>query len=219
MKKQFEAVLWDFDGVIVDSERLWLESAPIFYEQQVGHNISQEAQERFVGGSLRNAWTILSQEHGLASSFEKFEKECVEFAIHEMYPHVQLIPNALDAILFLQKNNVPQAIGTSGHRGWFNPTFERLELSQFFDTVVASEDVNGIGKPKPDIFLRCAELLKISPEKCLVIEDSTNGCIAGKMAGATVWGFRNGWNDTQDLSMADWEFDSFRDMVKNLQKK
>ncbi len=215
----FDAVVWDFDGVIVDSEKLWLEAAPKFYEQQIGKNISPEAQEKFVGGSLRNAWNILSQEYGLSASFEKFEEECVGFAIREMYPRVNLIPGVFELIKKLHLQGVPQAIGTSGHRGWFDPTFKRLKLEPFFNTVVASEDVRGVGKPAPDIFLRCAELLEVSPEKCLVIEDSRNGCLAGKAAGATVWGFRNGWNQKQDLSIADWEFSSFDVAAKNLQKK
>lgn len=215
---KFDAVLWDFDGVIVDSEKLWLRRAPEFYEQQIGKRISPSAQKKFVGGSVHNAWTILSQEHDLKSDFDTFEKECVNFAIQEMYPNVNLIPGVLDMIKYLQKLGIKQAIGTSGSRGWFDPTFERLELQPFFDTVVASEDVGGIGKPAPDIFLRCAELLKVSPKNCLVIEDSTNGCKAGKAAGAGVWGFRNGWNGEQDLSMSDWEFSSFPEAVKNLQK-
>ena len=217
MKKQFDAVLWDFDGVIVDSERLWLEAAPVFYEQQVGRQISPQQQEKFVGGSLHNAWTILSQEYGLKSDFAQFEKECVSFAIREMYPNVNLIPGVWDMIFELKSVGIQQAIGTSGHRGWFDPTFKRLKLDSLIDTVVASEDVGNKGKPAPDIFLRCAELLAVDMEKCLVIEDSTNGCRAGKTAGATVWGFWNGWNQSQDLSMADWEFSSFAEMGKKLQ--
>jgi HAD superfamily hydrolase (TIGR01509 family) len=218
MKKQFDAVLWDFDGVIVDSERLWLEAAPLFYEKQVGTRISSQQQEKFVGGSLRNAWTILFQEYGLKSDFAQFEKDCVEFAIREMYPNVNLIPGVWDTIKMLQSHGVKQAIGTSGHRGWFDPTFERLGLAEFFDIVVASEDVYGVGKPAPDIFLCCAELLQVETTKCLVIEDSANGCVAGKSAGAEVWGFRNGWNEKQDLSMADWEFSSFLEMLEKMKK-
>lgn len=217
MNNKFDAVIWDFDGVIVDSERLWLEVAPVFYEQQVGNRISPQQQEKFVGGSLHNAWTILSQEYGLKISFEQFEKECVSFAIREMYPNVNLIPGVWDMIRTLKSSGIQQAIGTSGHRGWFDPTFKRLKLDLLIDTVVASEDVGNKGKPAPDIFLRCAELLSVNIEKCLVIEDSTNGCQAGKIAGAMVWGFRNGWNQSQDLSMADWEFSSFTEMEKKLQ--
>jgi HAD superfamily hydrolase (TIGR01509 family) len=206
---QFEAVLWDFDGVIVDSEKLWLTDAPGFYEAQVGEKIPPEAQKKFVGGSLRNAWEILSKEFGYPETYDRFQEECVKFATEEMYPNVEFIPGVLATIQYLHAQGIKQAIGTSGHRGWFDPTFERLGLSEYFDTVVASDDVGGIGKPAPDIFLECANLLNAKPENCLVIEDSRNGCVAGKAAGASVWGFRNGWNDSQDLSMADWEFSDF----------
>ena len=216
MNKDFKAVLWDFDGVIVDSERLWLEAAPRFYEEQVGERICGKAQEKFVGGSLRNAWQILSADYGLKSTFEKFEEDCVGFAVSEMYPHVNLIPGVIDMIEHFREMGVKQAIGTSGHRAWFDPTFARLGLEKYFSTVVASDDVGGVGKPAPDIFLRCAELLNEDPTDCLVIEDSTNGCRAGKAAGTEVWGFRNGWNGSQDLSMADWVFDSFEKVIEGL---
>lgn len=218
MKHKFEAVLWDFDGVIVDSEKLWLESAPMFYEEQVGRKIDPKSQEKFVGGSLRNAWEILSHDYGLKSNYEKFEKDCVAFAVKEMYPNVNFIPGVLDMIKYLHETGIKQAIGTSGHRAWFDPTFERLALGEFIEIVVSSDDVGGIGKPAPDIFIRCADLLGVEPDQCLVIEDSMNGCLAGKAAGNHVWGFRNGWNHQQDLSMADWEFESFSEAVKNLQK-
>ncbi len=218
MGNKFEAILWDFDGVIVDSEKLWLGSAPKFYEEQVGKKICPTSQEKFVGGSLRNAWNILCEDYGLKSEFPQFEKECVAFAVREMYPNVNLIPGVMDMIKYCHENGITQAIGTSGHREWFDPTFARLALEEYIKTVVASDDVGGIGKPAPDIFVRCTELLDIAPEKCLVIEDSMNGCIAGKAAGTSVWGFRNGWNDSQDLSMADWEFDSFAKAIERISK-
>lgn len=207
--QKIKAVLWDFDGVVVDSEKLWLEKAPEFYEDQVDKKISPKDQERFVGGSLQNSWNILRADYGLASSYVEFEKDCVAFAVTKMYPNVNFIPGVLEMIKFLHKSGIKQAIGTSGHRAWFDPTFARLGLAEFIEIVVASDDVGGIGKPAPDIFLECAKLLEENPENCLVIEDSRNGCLAGKAAGNVVWGFRNGWNQSQDLSMADWEFDSF----------
>lgn len=216
MVNRFEAILWDFDGVIVDSEKLWLTSAPHFYEAQVGEKICPKVQEKFVGGSLRNVWNILVADYGLKSDFLQFEKECVEFAVMEMYPKVKLIPGVLDMIKHCDCVGIKQVIGTSGYREWFDPTFERLALEKYIKTVVTSDDVGGIGKPAPDIFVRCAELLNVAPEKCLVIEDSRNGCVAGKAAGTSVWGFRNGWNGSQDLSMADWEFDSFAKAIEKI---
>ncbi len=219
MENQFEAVLWDFDGVIVDSEKLWLQRAPGFYQKQVGQEICPDVQTRFVGGSLHNAWTILAEEYGLSSTFEQFETECIEFATVEMYPFCNLLPHVEDCFCALENAGIPQAIASSGHIEWVGPSAERLGIEKYFETVVTSGDVGGIGKPEPDVFLLAAKQLGADPSKCLVIEDSTNGCVAGKAAGAMVWGFRNGWNEKQDLSLADWEFDSFVEAVKNLQKR
>ena len=216
MNNEFDAILWDFDGVIVDSERLWMHQAPEFYAQQVGRKIDPVAQQKFVGGSLFRAWEILSRDYGLTSSFEQFDRECIEFAVTQMYPHCSLLSDIVSCFQFFQKNNISQAIGSSGHIDWVGPTSQRLKIDQYFDEVVTAEDVGNKGKPAPDIFLRCAELLEVDVTKCLVIEDSMNGCVAGKAAGATVWGLRNGWNQAQDLSMADWEFSSFEEMLRRV---
>lgn len=210
--ENIRAVVWDFDGVIVDSERLWLEAAPEFYRSQLGGNsLPPDQQQRLVGGSLHNAWQVL-REHGLQDDYDAFDKKCVQFAITEMYPHVNLMPGVMDTIRALQATGIRQAIGTSGRRGWFDPTFERLELAPFFDAVVASDDVDGIGKPAPDIFFRCAELIDVDPSECLVIEDSSNGVQSGLNAGMRVWGLRNGFNDGQDLSGAEREFREFAEL-------
>lgn len=209
---EFPAVIWDFDGVIVDSEKLWATEAPNFYHQ-VCPTFQEEDRHQFVGGSLKNAWQIFRDKYGVTMSYPDFKLECEDYALEKMYPHVKLSPNIWQCFEKLRENNVPQIIASSGTRRWIMPTIERLKIADFFAEIVSSDDTNGRGKPFPDVFLLAAEKLAVNPAKSLIIEDSANGVKAGKIAGATVYGYQNGHNYDQDLSEADFLFSDFLDIL------
>ena len=210
MKKitEFEAILWDFDGVIVDSEKLWAKEAPKFYAQVCPH-FDPKDMHQFVGGSLKNAWGIFRGKYNLAMDYPEFKIKCEDFALENVYKYANLSPNVRKCFEILRENNIPQAIATSGTRRWVESTVDKLEIREFFDTIVSTDDTDGRGKPFPDVFLLAAERLGVNPAKSLIIEDSTNGIKAGKIAGATVYGYQNGYNHTQDLSEADFLFSDF----------
>jgi HAD superfamily hydrolase (TIGR01509 family) len=214
MKKitEFPAVIWDFDGVIVDSEKLWQKHAPVFYHQ-ICPDFESEDIKQFVGGSLKNAWGIFSKKYGLKISYPKFKKSCEDFALENMYPLAKLSPNVKQCFEKLHKNNVPQAIASSGTHRWIDPTIERFGINNFFAEIISSDDTDGRGKPFPDVFLLAAKKLGVNPAKSLIIEDSNNGVRAGKTAGATVYGYQNGYNHTQDLSEADFLFSDFLEIL------
>ncbi len=214
MKKitEFDAVLWDFDGVVVDSERLWTQEAPNFY-QQVCPNFNPKDIHQFVGGSLHNAWEIFRGKYDIKMDYDEFKKQCEDYALENMYPHAQLSPNVWQCFQKLREKNIPQAIASSGTKRWIEPTIERLRIRDFFEAIISSDDTNGRGKPFPDVFLLAAEKLGKNPAKSLIIEDSQNGVKAGKLTGATVYGYQNGYNHTQDLSEADFLFSDFLEIL------
>ena len=214
MKKitDFEAVLWDFDGVIVDSEKLWAKEAPNFY-LEVCPNFQKKDIQQFVGGSLQNAWEIFRGKYGVQMSYPEFKKSCEDYALKHIYPTAQLSPNIKNCFLKLREKNIPQAVASSGTRRWLEPTIKRIQIEDFFQTIVSSDDTGGRGKPFPDVFLLAAKNLNINPAKSLVIEDSTNGVQAGKKAGATVYAYQNGYNHNQDLSEADFIFSDFMEIL------
>jgi len=183
MKKitEFEAVLWDFDGVIVDSEKLWAREAPNFY-QQVCPTFKKEDIHKFVGGSLKNAWQIFRGKYGVEMDYPEFKRQCEDYALENIYKFANLSPNVRPCFEKLREKNIPQAIATSGTHRWVNAVIDKLEIREFFDTIVSSDDTDGRGKPFPDVFLLAAKNLKKNPAKSLIIEDSHNGIKAGKIA-------------------------------------
>jgi beta-phosphoglucomutase-like phosphatase (HAD superfamily) len=80
---------------------------------------------------------------------------------------------------------------------------QRFDLLESFKVVVSADELEGNGKPSPAIYLLTAKRLGVSPDRCIAIEDSKNGVLSAKNAGMFCIGFRNGFNDEQDLSRAD----------------
>lgn len=214
MKKitEFEGVIWDFDGVIVDSEKLWATEAPNFYHQ-VYPDFDQKDMHLFVGGSLKNAWQIFRGKYGVEINYPEFKLKCEDFALENIYPHANLSRNVRKCFEKIRENNIPQVIATSGTHRWVNFTVDKLGIREFFADIVSSDDTNGRGKPFPDVFLLAADKIGVNPAKSLIIEDSTNGITAAKLTGAAIYGYQNGYNGTQDLSAADYLFNDFLDIL------
>lgn len=95
---------------------------------------------------------------------------------------LRLMPGVLELIKLLKANGHKLIIGTSSRHAFVDKCVELLNISEYFTHIVCAEDVNDKTKPAPDIFLRCAQLLDIKPEDCIVIEDGLNGIIAANTA-------------------------------------
>jgi HAD superfamily hydrolase (TIGR01509 family) len=116
---------------------------------------------------------------------------------------VSLMPGFQESLSMLRANRVPVALASSSPMSWINIVLDRFDLSHAFDVVVSADELDGRGKPSPAIYLHTASKLGVKPEKCLVIEDSMNGVLSAKNAGMFCVGFRNGFNEEQDISRAD----------------
>jgi len=80
---------------------------------------------------------------------------------------------------------------------------KRFRIREKFDAIISADEIDGKGKPSPEIYLYSAKILNLNPDECVVIEDSKNGIISAKNANMRCIGFRNGINQRQDLSKAD----------------
>ena len=204
----FAAVIFDMDGVLVDSERLWREAdgnriAELFPEEEV-----QAIRVAGVGRGMRGNYAALKAAGKLEMSFEEYAEDRKAFALQNVYPYTQLIPG-VEQFLQLAAAHGPVGLGSSSPREFIDCVFARHPLESYFAATVSSDDVDGREKPLPDIYLRCAELLAVPPAECLVIEDSATGVQAGKAAGMTVWAYSYPDNAQQDFSQADAVFFDF----------
>lgn len=175
-----KALVFDFDGVIVDTEVEWY----YIYRDWLKKNYLYDLQIKdylvCVGANSESLFSFIEQELGANVPIREFEKTAME----EFIKRTNKLP-AMDGVEKLLKEakekGIKIAIATSATRKKPYTHLKRLHLIEYFDALSTAELSENI-KPAPDIFLKAAELLKCKPEECLAIEDSLNGLIAAQRA-------------------------------------
>ena len=121
-----------------------------------------------------------------------------------------LIPGVLEAIKFYSTKDL--ALVSSAPHDWINIVVNRFKIKSFFKAIISADDVNGVGKPNPAIYQLAVKRLNANKLKTLTIEDSEKGVLSAKQAGISCVGFRNGYNQNQDLSKADFIISNFEEL-------
>jgi beta-phosphoglucomutase family hydrolase len=205
-----KAVIFDLDGVIVESEHIHIEA-----EKQTmlkyGVRISSEELHRYTGTTARLMFTELIKKYKLNTTFERIFNEKEEILFKLLEKDVQPTKGAIELLEKLRQENVKLAIASSSHKRLIKYVLEKLNIIHLFDSIVGSEDVIH-GKPNPETFFRAAKEMRVSPLECLVIEDSKLGVEAAKNAGMKCVGYRNPNSGNQDLSKADVVIDNFSEL-------
>lgn len=203
-----KAVIFDMDGVIIDSEPLHAKAA-IEVMKQFGVTIDYDLCYSFIGSTDKHMFEVLKEQYHLSNEIEDFltaNKLAKESLVkQEGYP---AIPYIKELIMDLAGHNVKLAIASSSPMDAIKQTVVDQGLTSYFTHYVSGMDLKN-PKPAPDIFLRTCELLEISPSEALVIEDSTNGVNAAKAAGIPCIGFQNPGSGNQNLSRADMIVEGF----------
>lgn len=194
------AVFFDMDGVIVDSERYWRTEQPehIFPATLAGDGPDIE---ETTGMNYREIYDYLDEQYETKIGKDEYI-EIFDATAREIYSErVSLLDGFHDLVDDLQAAGLPVAIVTSAPPDWHEIVTERFDIT--VDETISAEDIDGDGKPAPDIYEHAASVVDREPADCLVIEDSKNGVEAGTNAGMTVIAYRSGPNDDTDLSAAD----------------
>lgn len=180
------AILWDLDGVIVDSAELHYQSFKVVMaDYGVDYPYST-----FVKTFGRNNDSVLEMAIGRKPDPEMSRtvndrKE--EWYCRHIPGNLKLLPGALDWLTWFRKNGVPQAIASSAPMENITLSLNEFDLGNYFDAVVSGNRI--VGKPDPKVFLRASAALETPPSRCIVFEDSIagmQGAIAGGMRCVTV---------------------------------
>lgn len=178
-----EAVIFDMDGVLIDSEQVWGEARRVLALERGGRWHADA--ETDMMGMASHEWSVYMHETiGLAESPEEINAEVVERMSALYRAELGLIPGAADAVGRLAAR-WPLALASSSNRPLIDLVLELAGLTQQFAVTVSSEEA-GRGKPAPDVFLEAARRLGVDPSRCGVVEDSRNGILAGRAAGMRV---------------------------------
>ncbi|HYT27426.1 MAG TPA: HAD family hydrolase [Ktedonobacteraceae bacterium] len=206
-----DAVIFDMDGVIVDSEIHWKTTEGYFLQSLIP-TWSINDQDKILGLGVHDLYALLASTYQLQKTKEQFLELYQEMANVIYGQKVSLIEGFTELLSALHANHIPVALASSSPWTWINIMLERFNLRESFQAIVSADELEGEGKPSPAIYLLTAKRLSVSPTRCIAIEDSKNGVLSAKNAGMYCIGFRNGFNDEQDLSRADMIIQHFAEL-------
>src|SRR6476469_8602443 len=184
MHSPFYAAIFDLDGVLADYEPWWNQiDAKLLAEHGVSYR--GEHHRNVLGVSYRLAVEFYKNAFHISASVEELMRRRGEIATDFFANRVGLFPSAKVTLEQLREMKFPLAVATSSVGASSRPLLDRTGIRSLFSVVVTGDEVQQ-GKPHPDIYLLAAKKLGISPEACLVIEDSLAGIAAGKAANMRV---------------------------------
>ncbi len=212
----FSAVLFDFDGVLVDTEwaiyQAWLRTF-----RAHGHELPLEVYTRCIGSDFAT-WspkTHLQELSGLDFDWHDLDARRQEEILTEL-KHEGTMAGVIPLLEYLTRTAIRRAVVSSSSHQWVDGWLEKLAISPYFETVVCRGDAEQI-KPAPDLYLEAARRLGLEPESCLVIEDSLNGVKSAKAAGMPVWVVPNRVTAGLDFATADRIFPSLVELAAAFQ--
>ncbi len=180
MPPPFYAVTFDLDGVLADSEPWWNQiDAKLLAEHGVSYR--GEYHRNVLGVSYRLAVEFYKNAFHISASVEELMRRRGEIATDFFANRVSLFPSAKTTLEQLREMKLQLAVATSSVSASARPFLERTGIRSLFSVVVTGDEVQQ-GKPHPEIYLRAAKKLGISPEACLVIEDALAGIASAKAA-------------------------------------
>jgi HAD superfamily hydrolase (TIGR01509 family) len=178
-----QAVVFDLDGVLLDSEQVWDEIRERLVRER-GGTWTDTAQRDMMGMSSPEWSRYMHDTLGLAEPPEEINAEVVSRMQDRYARELPLLPGAVDAVRRLAER-WPLGLATSSNRPLIETVLDAARLREFFAATVSSEEV-ARGKPAPDVYVEAARRLGVDPARCAAIEDSHNGIRSARAAGMRV---------------------------------
>ncbi len=204
MKKQ--AVIFDMDGVITDSEPFYAEAVNVVLAP-LGHRLTDEDHRAIMGSSIDYTWQWVIDRFGLDGDVERWKAPydvAVEGLLRQKVTPAPGLYALLDA---LEDRGVKLGLATSSQGNWVEAVLERLDLAGRFGAIATAEMVRE-AKPASDLYLLAARQLGVAPRACLAIEDTPRGIASAQAAGMATVAVRTEATTHMDVSAAERSIDS-----------
>jgi HAD superfamily hydrolase (TIGR01509 family) len=180
---EIAAVVFDLDGVLLDSEAAWVEVKREFTEEN-GGRWKQSAELDMLGMSSTEWSRYMHDELGVPVAPEQISSEVAGRLVEQYRQRLPLLPGAVEAVRSLARH-WPLALATSSNRNVIDLVLDQADIADAFAATVSSEEV-ARGKPAPDVYLDAARRLEVDSGACVAIEDSSNGIRSAHAAGMAV---------------------------------
>lgn len=186
---RFEAVLFDCDGVLVDSEAITCGVLRDMFEEQGWRMTLAECMQRFVGHTVKSQREVIEANTGVPLT-DDWLQQFFARRNERLDAQITAIEGIHDAVAHLHDHCDGRiAVASGADRFKVEMMLRKVDLHRFFEGRIFSGHEMPRSKPHPDVYLAAAAHLQVAPERCLVVEDTTVGITAGVAAGATVWAY------------------------------
>jgi sugar-phosphatase len=209
---EFDAVLFDMDGVLVDSEPLWkIAMEEVF--NGLGSKLSKTDFQKTVGMRIDQVIAFWKNIEGWKDQIQDIEFQIIDRMIQLINENGQPLPGVEDTVVHLNKIKTV-GLASSSPKKLIDSVLLKTQLHSYFHGVFSAE-TEPFGKPHPAVYLTAASTLGVQPNRCLVIEDSLNGIISAKAANMTVICIPEKTHiKNPKLILADFHFDSMRELFE-----
>ena len=175
-----KAVIFDMDGVMIDSEPLWEKTEKIMMANR-GLVYTPVYREKIVGLGQKDSAILLKDTFGLEDETEEIINSRISILLDIYDEELELVSGLESLLESLSDSPLKVALASSSPIRVINFVLDKFELGKYFDPVVSGDMLEN-GKPNPDIYLHTAGLMGLNPTECVVIEDSINGVVSAKAA-------------------------------------
>jgi HAD superfamily hydrolase (TIGR01509 family) len=201
------------DGLMIDSESVyWAAGRQI--AARYGKTVKDETLGRMMGRAPLESVRLFADELGLAESPQALLETREAMVIESLRRGVPVMPG-LRELLAEFRPRLKFAVATSAPRRMADIVMEGLDLRRWFDAVQTSDGITR-GKPDPEIYLKAVARIGVKPEECVVLEDSSNGALAGKLAGTYVIAVPSQYTREQDFSFVDYRAADLREAAEHI---
>ena len=197
--RSLAAVVFDMDGVLVDSEPLQEASLAEFLARR-GHSLPRDEYAATIGLNHRRFWEVMVERFGLTEPMEACAAEVQRLLLPRL-ASIPPKPGARELVLGLDAAGVPEGLASSSFRPVVDAIVSAIGLETAFGAIVSGEEVRD-GKPAPDIYLLAAERLRVEAAGCVAVEDSPHGIEAAIRAGMTCLGVATAYSTPAELAAA-----------------
>ncbi len=198
-----KAIIFDMDGVLVDSEPHHIKVEKKLFKQ-FGLNITREEHLSYMGKASILMWEEIKNRYLLPQPVESIvklsDKESLKY--FSSLESIETTPGLINLLDLARNKSIPMAVASSSPPEVIEIIMDKTGLREYFSHITSSHIV-GKSKPEPDVFLHAAKLLGVKPEECMVIEDSTNGIKAAKLANMFCVAYSGTGAEFQDQGKAD----------------
>jgi HAD superfamily hydrolase (TIGR01509 family) len=202
LRMNFEAILFDCDGVLVDSEAITCGVLRDMFEEQGWRMTLAECMQRFVGHTVKSQRSVIEAHTGVPLT-DTWLEQFYALRNERLTQDITAIEGVHEAVAHLNDHCQGRiAVASGADRFKVEMMLKQVGLIEFFEGRIFSGHEMPRSKPYPDVYLAAAAHLQIDPARCLVIEDTTVGITAGVAAGATVWAYAPPGADAHALRQA-----------------